>query len=68
MSYLALFGLMLLVGVSNVLTDLLQWLMSPYGLVSLFISLNVGFCVFTHFCPPTTIVRKFCTGVGCVAD
>ncbi len=67
MSYLALFGLMLLVGVSNVLTDLLRWLLSPYGLVSIFIALNVGICLFTHFCPPASIIRRLCAGVGCMA-
>jgi hypothetical protein len=65
MNSLALFGLMLLVGASNLLTDFLQWVMSPYGLVSVFIAFNMGFCVFTHFCPPTSIVRKLCAGIGC---
>ncbi len=65
MSSLALFGLLLLVGVSNALTDLLQWLMTPYGFVSVFIALNMGFCLFTHFCPPSSFVRRFCAGVEC---
>ncbi len=67
MSSLALFGLLLLVGLSNALTDLLQWLMTPYGFVSVFIALSTGFCVFTYFCPAISIVRKLCAGVGCAA-
>ena len=68
MSYLALFGLITVVDLLNLITGLLQWLVSPYGLVSAFVMINVVLCVFTPFCPPASIMRRLCASARCVFE
>ncbi len=68
MSYFALLGLVVLVGLSNAVTGLLQWLASPYGLVgifSVFILGNLSVCAFRASCPPVAFMRKLCARAGC---
>jgi len=65
MTYLFLLGLIVLIGLLNLMTGLLQWLLSPYGLVSVFILGNLSLCAFTASCPPVALVRKLCARAGC---
>jgi hypothetical protein len=59
-----LLGLVILTGLLNLMTGLLQWLVSPSGLVSVFILANLSLCVFTASCPPVAIVRRLCARAG----
>lgn len=65
MSSLALLGLVIVIGLLNLVTGLLQWLASPFGLASAFIAANLGFCAFHGSCPPAAFVRNLCTRAGC---
>ena len=65
MSYLVLLGLIVLIGFMNLMTGLLQWLVSPTGLVSVFIFGNLSFCAFTASCPPVAFMRRLCARAGC---
>ena len=66
MSYLALLGLIVLIGLLNLATSLLQWLASSYGLLGGFILVNLLLCAFAPVCPPTALMRSLCTKAGCL--
>lgn len=71
MSYFVLLGLVVLIGLMNLMTGLLQWLLSPYGVVSvfsifsIFILGNLSVCAFTASCPPVAFMRRLCARAGC---
>jgi hypothetical protein len=65
MSYVVLLGLIVLIGLMNLMTGLLQWLVSPYGLVSVFILGNLSLCALTASCPPAALMRRLCARAGC---
>jgi hypothetical protein len=68
MSSLALLGLVTAIGLLNLITGLLQWLVSGYGLMTATVMLNIILCVFTPFCPPASIMRRLCASAGCVFE
>lgn len=68
MSTLVLFGLILLIGFLNLMTGLMHWLITPYGLTSTFLAANLLLCAFTSFCPPARIMRNLCARAGCGPD
>jgi hypothetical protein len=65
MSYLVLLGLIVLIGFMNLMMGLLQWLVSPIGLASIFILGNLSFCAFKASCPPVSFMRRLCARAGC---
>lgn len=67
MSYLALMGLIALIGLLNLAAGLVHWLASPYGLLSGFIVVNLVLCVLAPVCPPTVLMRNLCTRAGCLS-
>jgi hypothetical protein len=67
MSYLALMGLIVLIGLLNLAAGLLQWLASPYGMASGFIVINLLLCAFAPVCPPAALMRSLCTRAGCLS-
>lgn len=67
MSYLALLGLIVLIGLLNLAAGLVQWLVSPYGLISAFIVVNLALCAFAPVCPPAVVMRGLCTKAGCLS-
>jgi len=64
MSYVVLLGLILLVGLSNLLSPLVSWLLSPLGVVSALLVANLTFCAVTASCPPAALMRKVCGRCG----
>ena len=67
MSYLVLLGLFVLIGLLNLAAGLLQWLASPYGLVSGFIVINLLLCAFAPVCAPAALMRSLCARAGCLS-
>ena len=65
MSYLFLLGLIVLIGVTNLLAGLLQWLATPYGLAGAFLLANLSFCAVRASCPPVAFMRRLCARAGC---
>ena len=67
MSYLALLGLVVVIGLLNLAAGFLQWLASPYGLISGFIVINLLLCAFAPVCPPVALMRSLCIRAGCLS-
>ena len=65
MTYLALMGSVVLIGMLNLAAGFVEWLVSPYGLATAFIAANLGLCTFATSCPPVALLSKLCASAGC---